>query len=157
MGTYETSERLGGFLAERFRRSIDTLSWPLFIMGAVVREDSATVYLAFDHIVCDGMSMPIVVHEVLTAYEALCRGEDAVLPPAPSYLDFAEEQRSRYLSIDASDERLDYWKEFIARGGEFFPASRSTSVSSRSGCTRSSTRPRCCWTRPRRRCSRRPA
>ncbi|MGW9370667.1 condensation domain-containing protein [Streptomyces xanthophaeus] len=121
VGTYETSERLGGFLAERFRRSIDTLSWPLFIMGAVVREDSATVYLAFDHIVCDGMSMPIVVHEVLTAYEALCRGEDAVLPPAPSYLDFAEEQRSRYLSIDASDERLDYWKEFIARGGEFFP------------------------------------
>ncbi|MCX4695079.1 condensation domain-containing protein [Streptomyces sp. NBC_01408] len=121
VGTFETSERLGGFLAERFRQSIDTLSWPLFIMGAVLREDSATVYLTFDHIVCDGMSMPIVVHEVLTAYEALCRGEDIALPPAPSYLDFAEEQRGRYLSIDASDERLGYWKEFMARGGEFFP------------------------------------
>ncbi|WP_411102792.1 condensation domain-containing protein [Streptomyces sp. cmx-4-9] len=121
VGTYETSEELGGFLAERFKRSIDTLSWPLFIMGAVVREDCATVYLAFDHIVCDGMSMPIVAYEVLTAYEALCRGEVPVLPPAPSYLDFAEEQRSRYLSIDASDERLDYWKDFMARGGEFFP------------------------------------
>ncbi|OEJ30670.1 condensation domain-containing protein [Streptomyces subrutilus] len=122
VGAFETSGALRDFLVERFTRSIDTLSWPLFVMGAVLREDSATVYLAFDHIVCDGMSMPIVVHEVLTAYEALCRGEESGLPSAaPSYLDFADEQRRRYLSIDARDERLDYWKEFIARGGEFFP------------------------------------
>ncbi|MGW0364457.1 condensation domain-containing protein [Streptomyces sp. NPDC002990] len=121
VAVFETSELLRDFLVERFRRSIDTLSWPLFTMGAVLREGSATVYLAFDHIVCDGMSMPIVVHEVLTAYEALCRGEDIDLPPAPSYLDFAEEQRRRYLSIDAADERLDYWKSFIGREGEFFP------------------------------------
>ncbi|MFE1805749.1 condensation domain-containing protein [Streptomyces sp. NPDC059533] len=119
---FDDSDRLGDFLVERFKRSIDTLSWPLFVMGAVLREDSATVYLAFDHIVCDGMSMPIVVHEVLTAYEALCRGEEIALPPAPSYLDFADEQRRRYLSIDARDERLGYWKSFIERGGgEFFP------------------------------------
>lgn len=122
VGTFASSGALGDFLVERFTRSIDTLSWPLFVMGAVLREDSATVYLAFDHIVCDGMSMPIVVHEVLTAYEALCRGEDIGLPQAaPSYLDFADEQRRRYLSIDARDERLDHWKEFIASGGEFFP------------------------------------
>lgn len=118
---FDSSQELGGFLVDRFRRSIDTLSWPLFTMGAVLREDSATVYLAFDHIVCDGMSMPIVVHEVQSAYEALRRGEDPALPPAPSYLDFADEQRRRYLSIDASDRRLDYWKAFIARNGEFFP------------------------------------
>ncbi|WP_405680437.1 MULTISPECIES: condensation domain-containing protein [unclassified Streptomyces] len=122
VGAFATSELLRDFLVERFKRSIDTLSWPLFTMGAVLREDSATVYLAFDHIVCDGMSMPIVVHEVLTDYEALCRGEDSGLPPvAPSYLDFADEQRRRYLSIDAGDERLGYWKEFIERGGGFFP------------------------------------
>lgn len=122
VGSFESSDLLRAFLVERFTRSIDTLSWPLFLMGAVVREDSATVYIAFDHIVCDGMSMPIVVNEVLTAYEGLCRGEDIALPPAPSYLDFAEEQRRHYLSIDAGDERLDYWKSFIERGhGEFFP------------------------------------
>ncbi|MYT20416.1 hypothetical protein GTW69_08950, partial [Streptomyces sp. SID7760] len=79
-------------------------------------------YLAFDHIVCDGLSMPIVVHEVQSAYEALRRGEEIDLPPAPSYLDFAEEQRRRYLSIETGDERLGYWKSFMARGGgEFFP------------------------------------
>ncbi|MCY0957773.1 condensation domain-containing protein [Streptomyces sp. H27-H5] len=122
VGVFETSELLRGFLVERFKRSIDTLSWPLFTMGAVLREDSATVYLAFDHIVCDGMSMPIVVHEVETEYEALRRGESSGLPAtAPSYLDFAEEQRRRYLSIGADDERLGYWKSFIERNGEFFP------------------------------------
>ncbi|MER6202653.1 condensation domain-containing protein [Streptomyces sp. NPDC001586] len=121
VGTFETTERLNGFLVERFQQSIDTLAWPLFIMGAVIREDSATVYLTFDHIVCDGMSMPIVAREVMTTYEGLCRGEDAELPPAPSYLDFADEQRRRYLSIDARDERLDYWKAFMGPAGEFFP------------------------------------
>ncbi|MFI1279630.1 condensation domain-containing protein [Streptomyces sp. NPDC020858] len=121
VGIFATSDLLSDFLVERFKRSIDTLSWPLFTMGAVLREDSATVYLAFDHIVCDGMSMPIVVREVMTAYESLCRGEDVELPPAPSYLDFADEQRRRYLSIDAGDERLDYWRSFIERAGEFFP------------------------------------
>ncbi|MFB7782943.1 condensation domain-containing protein [Streptomyces vinaceus] len=122
VAAFDSSEALRGFLVDRFKRSIDTLSWPLFTMGAVLREESATVYLAFDHIVCDGLSMPIVVHEVQSAYEALCRGEEVDLPPAPSYLDFAEEQRRRYLSIDAGDERLGYWKSFMARGGgEFFP------------------------------------
>ncbi|MCX5195179.1 condensation domain-containing protein [Streptomyces sp. NBC_00249] len=121
VATFDSAELLRGFLVERFKRSIDTLSWPLFTMGAVLRPDSATVFLAFDHIVCDGMSMPIVVREVLGTYEALRRGEEPVLPPAPSYLDFAEEQRRRYLSIDAGDERLGYWKSFIQGNGEFFP------------------------------------
>ncbi|MFD8145760.1 condensation domain-containing protein [Streptomyces sp. NPDC059708] len=121
VAVHGSAERLGAFLSERFQRSIDTLSWPLFVMGAVVRPESSTVYLAFDHIVCDGMSMPVVAHQVLTAYEALLRGEEPVLPPAPSYLDFADEQRRRYLSIDADDERLGYWKSFIGRNGEFFP------------------------------------
>ncbi|MFE3934094.1 condensation domain-containing protein, partial [Streptomyces goshikiensis] len=105
VGSFDTSEGLRGFLTERFTRSIDTLSWPLFTMGAVLREDSATVYLAFDHIVCDGMSMPIVVREVLTEYEALRRGLDAGLPAAaPSYLDFADEQLRRNHTINPSDE-----------------------------------------------------
>ncbi|WP_328296963.1 condensation domain-containing protein [Streptomyces sp. NBC_00435] len=122
VASFDSSAELTGFLVERFKRSIDTLSWPLFTMGAVLREDSATVYLAFDHIVCDGLTMPVVVQEVQNGYEALRRGEQLDPAPAPSYLDFAEEQRRRYLSIDADDERLGYWKEFIARGdGDFFP------------------------------------
>ncbi|MEV4194057.1 condensation domain-containing protein [Streptomyces toxytricini] len=122
VASFDSAPELVGFLSERFKRSIDTLAWPLFTMGAVLRPGSATVYLAFDHIVCDGLSMPIVVQEVQDAYEALRRGERLDELPAPSYLDFAEEQRRRYLSFGAGDGRLGYWKDFIARGGgEFFP------------------------------------
>ncbi|MER7763942.1 condensation domain-containing protein [Streptomyces sp. NPDC097619] len=122
VGEFDSSEELVGFLSERFERSIDTLAWPLFTMGAVLRGDSATVYLAFDHIVCDGMSMPLVVAEVQRDYEAVRGGGSASSVPAPSYLDFAEEQRRRYLELGADDPRLDYWKEFVARGdGAFFP------------------------------------
>ncbi|MEU6865170.1 condensation domain-containing protein [Streptomyces sp. NPDC046876] len=122
VASFDSNRELVGYLSERFKRSIDTLSWPLFTMGAVLREDSATVYLAFDHIVCDGLSMPVVVQDVQGAYEALRRGEEPAAAPAPSYLDFAEEQRRRYLSFDADDERLAYWKEFVAGGdGAFFP------------------------------------
>ncbi|MFJ9641931.1 condensation domain-containing protein [Streptomyces sp. NPDC004244] len=122
VAAFDTTQALVGFLAERFKRSIDTLSWPLFTMGAVLRGDSATVYLAFDHIVCDGLSMPIVVQQVLDAYEALRRGEEVGDGPEPSYLDFADDQRRRYATFAEDDERLGYWREFVARGGgEFFP------------------------------------
>ncbi|MCX4815702.1 condensation domain-containing protein [Streptomyces sp. NBC_01239] len=121
VGEFESTEELRTFLADGFKERIDTLSWPLFLMGAVVRDDVSTVYLAFDHIVCDGMSMPNVVSDVRTAYASYAAGREVVLPTAGSYLDFAQEQRDHYLSISESDSRLDYWKSFIARNGEFFP------------------------------------
>ncbi|WP_424210635.1 condensation domain-containing protein [Streptomyces sp. BI20] len=122
IGAFASTEAVRTFLVARFKDTIDTLSWPLFTMGAIERPDSATVYLALDHIVCDGLSMPIIVDEVMTTYEAYRRGRQPVLPPAAGYLDFAEEQRRRHLSIGMDDERLGYWREFTERGGgEFFP------------------------------------
>jgi len=121
VGGFESTDELRTFLSDSFKERIDTLSWPLFLMGAVVRDDSSTVYLAFDHIVCDGMSMPNVVSDIQTAYAAYATGCDVVLPTVGSYLDFAQEQRQRYLAISEVDSRLDYWKSFISRNGEFFP------------------------------------
>ncbi|MFC6599713.1 condensation domain-containing protein [Kitasatospora paranensis] len=121
VGRFDDPGALRAHLADSFERSIDTLAWPLFTMGAVVREDASTVYLAFDHIVCDGMSMPNVVNDVQRAYAAHAQGREPGLPAAASYLDFAHEQRSRYLAIAADDDRLAYWREFIGRNGGFFP------------------------------------
>ena len=121
-GDFGSAEELRAFLAGSFRENTDTLSWPLFVMGAVVRDGGpSTVYLAFDHIVSDGVSMPNVVHDIQTAYAAFVQGRKVVLPAAGSYLDFGQEQRNRYLSIDADDARLGYWKGFMARNGGFFP------------------------------------
>lgn len=100
LGEFTTTQGVRDFLAERFRATIDTLAWPLFAMGAVVRESSTTVYLAFDHIVCDGVSMPNVVHDIAHAYSAALCGREPELPPTGSYLDFADTQRRRFLTLD---------------------------------------------------------
>ncbi|OKJ87531.1 hypothetical protein AMK33_38105 [Streptomyces sp. CB02400] len=122
MGAFDTPQEVRAFLADSFQKDADTLVWPPYTMGAVVRDGgSTTVYLAFDHIVSDGMSMPNIAYDVQTAYAAYCAGEDPELPPAGSYVDFAREQRHRYASIEVDDGSLAYWKAFIARNGGIFP------------------------------------
>jgi hypothetical protein len=124
------AEELGEFappelqavIADSFRRNIDTLAWPLFTMGAVVRDGGpTTVFLGFDHLVSDGMSMPNVAVDVQLAYAAFRDGHEPVLPAAGSYLDFAQTQRKRNMSIVPDDKRLGYWQAFIERNGDFFP------------------------------------
>lgn len=120
VGHFHTGEDLHTHLDKTFK-SIDTLSWPLFLMGAVVRETGATVYLCFDHIVCDGLSMPVVVNEIETSYAALTANRSPQLPSAGSYLTFGDDQRRRYTSLRHDDDRLTYWKDFIQGNGGFFP------------------------------------
>ncbi|MFF9772349.1 condensation domain-containing protein [Streptomyces sp. NPDC013978] len=120
VGHFHSGDDLHIHLDKTFK-SIDTLSWPLFLMGAVVREDGATVYLCFDHIVCDGLSMPVVVNELQTSYAALSAGATPELPPAASYLTFADDQRRRYAALGPDDDRLRYWKDFIRGNGGLFP------------------------------------
>jgi hypothetical protein len=121
-GDVGTTAELQAFLMAGFERNTDTLAWPLYTMGAVIRDDGpTTVYLAFDHIVSDGISLLFVVNDIEVAYAAFCRGEEVDLPAVGGYADFAHEQRARYGSIDDADDRLDYWKAFASDGGEFFP------------------------------------
>ncbi|GAA0348429.1 alpha/beta fold hydrolase [Streptomyces blastmyceticus] len=119
-GYFDSSVELRSHLA-RFIRKIDALSGLLFVMGAVIGDERTTVYLAFDHLVTDGVSASIAVHDVATAYAAFSCGRQPVLPEAGSYLTFSHEQRRRIGSMDVDDDRLDHWKAFMARNGDFFP------------------------------------
>ncbi|HYN96184.1 MAG TPA: condensation domain-containing protein [Pilimelia sp.] len=121
VGGFGTAEEVRAYLNRRITNTINTLDWPLFLAGAVLRPDGATVYLAFDHIVCDGMSLVIAVNELATAYEANRRGEPVVLPAVGSYLDFGDTQRDRYAGLRADGPELAYWRSFIASAGTFFP------------------------------------
>ncbi|RLU90410.1 hypothetical protein CTZ27_20985 [Streptomyces griseocarneus] len=120
VGRADSAEEVRAYLHEFFQ-GVDPLSWPLIVMGAVVRETSATVHFSWDHLVTDGLSNPLAVRDIATAYAAYARGEEPELPEAGSYLDFGREERqlNRTLSID--DDRLDHWKGFMARSGGFFP------------------------------------
>ncbi|WP_344117973.1 condensation domain-containing protein [Streptomyces blastmyceticus] len=119
-GSADSAAELRAFLHEFFQK-VDTLSWPLILMGAVIRDESTTVYFACDHLVTDGLSTPIAVNDIATAYAAFSRGHQPVLPEAGSYLTFSREQRRRSGSMGVEDSRLDHWKAFMARGGAFFP------------------------------------
>ncbi|MGW1073539.1 condensation domain-containing protein [Streptomyces sp. NPDC002537] len=121
VGNTDTAEEIGSYI-HRFFQGIDTLSWPLIGMGAVVRDESTTVYFACDHLVTDGMSTPIAVHDIATAYEEFSHGRQPAFPEAGSYLGFSHEQRRRNRSMAADDGRLEYWKGFVERNGDFFPA-----------------------------------
>ncbi|MBC3843708.1 hypothetical protein GXW82_36325 [Streptacidiphilus sp. 4-A2] len=100
---------------------MDPLGWPLIVMGAVVRETSATVHFSWDHLVTDGLSNPLAVRDIATAYAAYARGGQPELPEAGSYLDFSREERQLNQALSADDERLEHWKGFMARSGDFFP------------------------------------
>lgn len=120
IGPVATREEVRDHVDACFHR-IDTLSWPLLVMGAVVRPESSTVFLAFDHLVSDGLSTPIAVNDIATAYTAATRGETPAQPEVGSYLDFSHEQRRHHASVGADDARLDYWKAFMRGNGGFFP------------------------------------
>ncbi|MFF5706610.1 condensation domain-containing protein [Streptomyces sp. NPDC012794] len=108
------------YLRHTFQR-VDTLSGPQTVLGAVVREDSATVYFAFDHLVADIMSATIAVSDITAAYRQFAHGRHPDSPPAGSYLRFNHDQRDRNAAVDATDTRLEGWAGFRTRNGSFFP------------------------------------
>ena len=105
----------------RFLQGTDTLRGPWFVMGAMIGEESTTLYFACDHLVSDGVSTPIVVRDVCTAYEAFAAGRPVDLPETGGYGDYADRERRTGRSIGPDDSRLDYWKGFVARNGGVFP------------------------------------
>jgi amino acid adenylation domain-containing protein len=77
-------------------------------------ENSHALLLNMHHIVSDGWSMGIFIHELSTLYQAFCRGESSPLSDLPiQYADFAYWQR-QYLSGEVLEGQLDYWKEQLA-------------------------------------------
>ncbi|MDY0811221.1 condensation domain-containing protein [Kitasatospora purpeofusca] len=142
-GPLETSEQVTRHLQEAFQE-VDTLSWPLITMGAVVRPESTTVWFSCDHLVTDGLSTAIAINDVTTAYRNLTSVGPA-LPTAPaapaapaavavavdatagaarqpwSYLEFSRTQRRANRAMRADDARLDHWRAFRDRNGGLFP------------------------------------
>ncbi|MEV0193874.1 condensation domain-containing protein [Kitasatospora purpeofusca] len=122
-GPLETPAQVTRHLQEAFQE-VDTLSWPLITMGAVVRPGSTTVWFSCDHLVTDGLSSAIAINDIATAYrkitgaEPTAAGEDR---QPGSYLEFSRTQRRDNRAMRADDARLDYWRGFRDRNGGLFP------------------------------------
>lgn len=104
---------LTSYLRSRFDTATSPMSWPPFTAGAIVREDSATVYYAVDHSHSDGYSVMLVFAELRALYEAELAGTAANLPEAGSYVDACvlDRERAAKLTLDSPEARqwLDFW------------------------------------------------
>lgn len=104
---------LNSYLRETFQAHTSPMSWPPFTAGAIVREDSATVYYAVDHSHTDGYSVMLVFAELRALYEAELAGTAADLPEVGSYVEACvlDRERSAKLTLDSPEARqwLDFW------------------------------------------------
>ncbi|GER90131.1 hypothetical protein KDW_42930 [Dictyobacter vulcani] len=76
--------------------------------------DDFVLALAIHHIVADGWSMAIFIHELLNTYEALLAGQTPVLPALTlQYKDFALWERG-YLNEAYLESHLAYWQQELA-------------------------------------------
>ncbi|MCB9419968.1 MAG: amino acid adenylation domain-containing protein [Ardenticatenaceae bacterium] len=76
--------------------------------------DRHTLLLVLHHIITDGWSIPILLHELIALYEEYAEGTLASLPVMPiQYADFALWQR-QWLQGERLAEKLEYWREQLA-------------------------------------------
>ncbi|MFG2604825.1 condensation domain-containing protein [Streptomyces sp. NPDC048514] len=115
VGDFTDAEVLVRYLQDRFDAAADALGWPNLMYAAVVREDSTSVYVAFDHTNVDAYSLQRIPDEIHELYAAGCAGRSVVAVPVGSYVDFCEQERADADSIDDTHVIVTRWREFIGR------------------------------------------
>lgn len=108
----EQASQLRHITDEVFYKPFD-LEHDLLIRGVLLQRADTEHILAFawHHIVTDGWSGGIFLHELATCYEAFSQGERSPLPELPvQYADFALWQR-QCLSENLLQDQLRYWQE----------------------------------------------
>ncbi|MBQ1075635.1 hypothetical protein KBX06_21075 [Micromonospora sp. C31] len=86
---------------------------PLRLSHVPLGPDDAVLLLSVHHIAFDGWSMTVFFDELATGYDAYRAGRVPELPPAPSYLAYAEADRSPGRRSVAG-RHLDHWRRTLA-------------------------------------------
>ncbi|MCC5477250.1 condensation domain-containing protein [Streptomyces sp. NPDC059680] len=121
VGDFADADTLVRYLQDRFDVAADALGWPNLIYAAVVREDSTSVYLAFDHTNVDAYSLYRIPDEIHELYLAGVTGRTMSGTRVGSYVDFCEQERANADDIDDTHAIVARWREFIARCGGKLP------------------------------------
>lgn len=103
------------WLAEEASRPFDLSKLPLLRARlARLAADEHLLALTMHHIVADGWSMSVLLHEVSLFYQAFTSGETPRLPDLPvQYADFAAWQR-QWLQGSVLEAQLAYWRRQLA-------------------------------------------
>src|SRR6185295_3699922 len=105
----DEARRLAGAEA---RRSFDLERGPLWRLRLLrLAEEDHVVLLNMHHIISDGWSIGVFIHELAVRYCAFARGEESPLPPLPvQYADFTVWQRA-WLAGDVLAAQLAWWRQ----------------------------------------------
>ncbi|MEH0423671.1 condensation domain-containing protein [Streptomyces sp. B21-083] len=115
VGDFRDGGTLSRYLQDRFDTAADALTWPNFIYSAVVRDDTTSVYIAFDHTNVDSYSIFRIAHEIHQLYTAGLDGKAVDTAPVASYVDFCASERTHADGIDETHSIVAEWRKFIAR------------------------------------------
>jgi len=108
-------------LEDRFDTATDPLTWPPYLFVTVAREDSFTVYLAFDHSMVDGYSIAQTPAELHELYAAAVNGGASELADVGSYVDFSAGEHAAAEHVDADDQAVVRWGDFVETCGGGLP------------------------------------
>jgi hypothetical protein len=115
VGDFADTGALVRYLQDRFDAAADALGWPNLIYAAVVRDDSTSVYMAFDHTNVDAYSLHRIPDEIHDLYAAGATGRPVADASVGSYVDFCEQERANADGIDDTHAIVARWREFIDR------------------------------------------
>jgi thioesterase domain-containing protein/acyl carrier protein len=106
-------------LAEETARPFLLPAGPLFRAQIItLAADSAAVVLTAHHVICDGWSLDVLIHDLCAFYSEELSGQPASLPPADSYFEYARLVAERERSGSFEQARR-WWHEKFSGG---FPA-----------------------------------
>ncbi|MDQ0603680.1 hypothetical protein QF037_008025 [Streptomyces canus] len=115
IGEFADAVTLTRYLQDRFDVVADALTWPNFLFTAVVRDDGASVYMAFDHSNVDAYSIHRITAEIHELYAAGLEGRVVASEPVAGYVDFCADERPDADRIDDTHQVVGRWREFIVR------------------------------------------
>ncbi|MCP4663418.1 MAG: non-ribosomal peptide synthetase, partial [bacterium] len=103
------------WLTRESRRPFDLARGPLLrALLLRLREDEHACLVTFHHIIIDGWSVGVLIHELTVLYHAFSQGLPSPLTEPPvQYADYAHWQR-RWLKGEALERQLGYWKRQLA-------------------------------------------
>ncbi|MCA1229819.1 condensation domain-containing protein [Saccharopolyspora sp. 6M] len=122
VGEYGSGADIRDHLLHRFATATSALSWPPFVLGAVLRPESSTVFFAVDHAHTDGYSIFLVFDELRRLYWEQITGEPAGLPEVGDHADFAALERGREIGAEEQAAAVRTWSEFWLEGGSRPPS-----------------------------------
>ncbi|MDQ1094131.1 hypothetical protein QE400_003544 [Xanthomonas sacchari] len=125
-GMFADAAALGHYLEQLFDSEVGPLAWPGYLATSIAHAAATTVCIALDHTLVDGYSLLQIPQEIHTLYAAACATREAspvaAGAPLPSYLDFAEAERTAADALTVDHPHILRWRRFVTDGKGALPA-----------------------------------